>query len=53
MSNIITGEVRNIPAPVRGKDVRDCYVIVALDKEEIFRTATVEKTLRSEVIQCE
>jgi Ca2+-dependent lipid-binding protein len=42
------GEVRNIPPPareLRGKEGRDSYVIVALDREEIFRTATAEKSL--------
>ena len=45
----IAGEVRNIPPPareLRGKEGRDSYVIVALDREEIFRTATAEKSLR-------
>ena len=41
--------MRNIPPPareLRGKEGRDSYVIVALDREEIFRTATAEKSLR-------
>ena len=41
--------MRNIPPPareLRSRDTRDSYVVVALDREEIFRTATAERSLR-------
>lgn len=45
---VCTGEVRNLPPSkdLCTREGRDSYVIVALDREEIFRTATVEKNLR-------
>ena len=39
-------EAKKLPAPHELRHSRDCYVVVALDQEEIFRTATVEKSLR-------
>ena len=44
---IITGEVKNLP-PTHDlrRSGRDVYVVAALDQEEIFRTATVERTLK-------
>jgi hypothetical protein len=47
LMSLIAGEIRNIPPARdrRARDTRDSYVIVALDREEIFRTATAEKTL--------
>lgn len=39
-------EAKKLPAPHELRHNRDCYVVVALDQEEIFRTATVEKSLR-------
>ena len=44
------GEIKNLPPPrdlrQKEKDGRDSYVVVALDREEIFRTATAERTLK-------
>lgn len=39
-------EAKKLPPPHELRHSRDCYVVVALDQEEIFRTATVEKSLR-------
>lgn len=38
------GEVKGIPAGAGGK-LHDLYVAVLLDQEEVYRTATIEKTL--------
>lgn len=38
-------EAKNLPPSHELRHTRDAYVIVALDQEEIFRTATAEKTL--------
>ena len=40
-----TGEVKGIPAGAGGK-LHDLYVAVLLDQEEVYRTATIEKTLK-------
>ena len=40
------GEVKNLPATHDLRSGRDVYVVAALDQEEIFRTATVERTLK-------
>ena len=42
---IHTGEVKGIPAGAGGK-LHDLYVAVLLDQEEVYRTATIEKTLK-------
>ena len=39
-------EAKNLPPSHDLRHTRDAYVIVALDQEEIFRTATAEKTLK-------
>lgn len=39
------GEVKNLPPSCHGGS-RDSYIVIALDQEEIFRTATVEKNLK-------
>lgn len=38
-------EAKNLVPSHELKHSRDTYVITALDQEEIFRTATVEKSL--------
>ena len=43
---MITGEVKNLPPTHDLRSGRDVYVVAALDQEEIFRTATVERTLK-------
>lgn len=37
-------EAKNLP-PADLRQNRDTYVMIGLDQEEIFRTATVEKSL--------
>lgn len=46
--DLAVGEVRNLPPSkdLYAREGRDSYIIVALDREEIFRTATAEKNLR-------
>ncbi|XP_065887330.1 ras GTPase-activating protein 3-like [Dysidea avara] len=39
------GEVKNLSSPHDLRSGRDVYVVAALDQEEIFRTATVERSL--------
>ena len=39
-------EAKNLSPAHDLKHSRDTYIITALDQEEIFRTATVEKSLR-------
>jgi len=43
---VFSVEAKNLPPSHELRHTRDAYVIVALDQEEIFRTATAEKTLR-------
>ena len=43
---LITGEAKNLVPRNHGSvGVRDVYCALSLDQEEIFRSATVEKTL--------
>lgn len=39
-------EAKNLSPAYELKHSRDTYISIALDQEEIFRTATVEKSLR-------
>ena len=41
-----TVEAKNLPGVHDLYQARDTFVVVALDQEEIFRTATAEKSLR-------
>ena len=43
---VCAAEAKNLPPPHELRHSRDCYIVAALDQEEIFRTATVEKSLR-------
>lgn len=38
--------MKNLPPTHDLRSGRDVYVVAALDQEEIFRTATVERTLK-------
>jgi len=42
----VLGEVKNLSVPHDLRSGRDVYVVAALDQEEIFRTATVERSLK-------
>ena len=43
---LCTGEAKNLLARSHGSvGVRDVYCVLSLDQEEIFRSATIEKTL--------
>jgi len=48
----VLGEVKNLSAPHDLRSGRDVYVVAALDQEEIFRTATVERSLKYCHIVC-
>ena len=40
-----SGEAKNLPARKEPRYSRNCYCVVTLDQEEVFRTSTVEKSL--------
>lgn len=43
----ISGEAKNLPARNNGAAChRDIYCVLSLDQEEIFRTSTMERTLK-------
>lgn len=42
---VIVGEVKGVSNGPGGK-IRDIYVNVMLDQEELYRTATIEKTIK-------
>ncbi|KAJ7377019.1 Ras GTPase-activating protein 2 [Desmophyllum pertusum] len=42
---VYRGEAKNLQARKEPRNSRNCYCIVRLDQEEVFRTSTVEKTL--------
>ena len=39
-------EAKKLPPPHELRHSRECYIVVALDQEEIYRTATVDKSLK-------
>lgn len=47
--HLFVGEAKNLQARSHGSSInnyRDVYCTLSLDQEEIFRTSTIEKTLR-------
>ena len=45
VSLLTTVEAKNLPPAHELRQSRDTYIVIGLDQEEIFRTATVEKSL--------
>jgi len=43
---LTAGEVKNLSSPHDLRSGCDVYVVAALDQEEIFRTATVERSIK-------
>lgn len=44
---VFVGEAKNLPARSHGAAChRDIYCVLSLDQEEIFRTSTMERTLK-------
>lgn len=46
---MIAVEAKNLLPAHDLKQYRDTFVITALDQEEIFRTATIDRSLRSQL----